>query len=368
MNDRRTLFGYILGFITAAICVGLAWALWPKPTPPRPVSLDQLRAELVRGDEAYMAPLPEAVKAELTRFEAVIGNADNPTNAKPHDTMLVKPHPSMVSVLRPNVSIDAFMLTSPRAINLDPPVMFLRRGDYEKLSEATRQWVDENTRMRRQVSTDADGHRTTLPPVSQSTKVLVVGDSVPFGVSVNDADTVASQLQKRGEQKFQVVNAAVGGYSNDQVLQVVEREFDRTDYAAIVYVACQNDFMLSEDWAAEVPPTFAKLKQLADGRPVVILLHTYLQPNIAPILLEFGWEQDMLDKTQAIRDAARQSSAQHGFTHLDWTDIVRQYREEAGTVFSPFALYVDHCHLSAAGNALASQAIHEALPAAVRGQ
>lgn len=305
MNDRTTLFGYILGFLTAAVCLGLAWALWPKPTPPRPVTLDQLRAEFNPGDEPLLTPLPEPVKEELTRFEAVIGNADNPTNAKPHDTMLVKPHPTLVSVLRPNVAIDAFMLMSPRAINLDPPVMFLRRGDYEKLTPETRQWVDDNSRMRHQVSINGDGHRTTLPAVSHPAKVLVVGDSVPFGVSVNDADTVASQLQRRGEQTFQVVNAAVGGYSNDQVLEVVERELDRSDYSAIVYVACQNDFMLSEDWAAEVPPTFTKLKQIADGLPVVILLHTYLQPNVAEILHEFGWEQDALDKTQELRDAAR---------------------------------------------------------------
>jgi hypothetical protein len=47
---------------------------------------------------------------------------------------------------------------------------------------------------------------------------------------------------------------------------------------------------------------------------------------------------------------------------VDWTDIAEEIREQEGTIFSPWALYVDHAHLSARGNRLFAERIRAAFP------
>jgi hypothetical protein len=50
-----------------------------------------------------------------------------------------------------------------------------------------------------------------------------------------------------------------------------------------------------------------------------------------------------------------------GFWYADWSDIVEEHRRSARSVLSPFALYVDRCHLSRIGTRLMAKQIHALL-------
>ena len=70
---------------------------------------------------------------------------------------------------------------------------------------------------------DGNGHRRTLPAVSSDKELLMIGDSVTFGVGVNDAETAASQLQASLGDSYRVINTGVGGYTGQQAYTVADQ-------------------------------------------------------------------------------------------------------------------------------------------------
>jgi len=139
--------------------------------------------------------MPASLIDELSALDAVIGNAGNPTGAREHDTMLVRPDSELGYVLRPGVSVDAYQVHSVESLNIDPPVVYVRTGS--ALSPELQAYLDLNTRVRYRYTIDADGFRRTVPDVAAPRKILMVGDSGLFGVRVDDDATLWSQLQQR---------------------------------------------------------------------------------------------------------------------------------------------------------------------------
>ena len=60
-------------------------------------------------------------------------------------------------------------------------------------------------------------------PVAGRTRVVMLGDSITFGVGVTDAETFSALLEERSE-RFEVINLAVEGYGTDQELIRLERD------------------------------------------------------------------------------------------------------------------------------------------------
>jgi hypothetical protein len=60
------------------------------------------------------------------------------------------------------------------------------------------------------------------PLVRAKRKILVVGDSVAFGVGVKDGETFSSHLQELMGNARKVVNAGVGGYDGFQAFQIAD--------------------------------------------------------------------------------------------------------------------------------------------------
>ena len=133
-------------------------------------------------------------------------------------------------------------------------------------------------------------------------------------------------------------------------------------YAALVYVACENDF----DDRQEPELLLARFKTIADrfGGHVIVILETYLEYNSRDVLLEEGWSDESLSWTDHVRAAAAKASADLGFRFGDWSDVVDDDRRSKRTIFAPFALYADHSHLSPAGLRLLAGQIHALLTAA----
>ena len=81
---------------------------------------------------------------------------------------------------------------------LDPVNAFWDPG--KTLSPKVRDFISRYGVREVAVTTDAWGERRTLPESHAERTVIVVGDSITFGVLVDDSETLASQLQSRDPQ------------------------------------------------------------------------------------------------------------------------------------------------------------------------
>jgi lysophospholipase L1-like esterase len=306
--------------------------------------------------------LPDEIRDELTTLDAVVENAGNPTNAREHETLLTQRDEQLGYVLRPGSRISAYMLRAQNPLNIDPPVMHMR-SDAE-LSHALRTYLAQQTRLHYSYSISEKGFRRTVPAVESERKILMVGDSVLFGVGVNDDDTLASSFQKLAGDSHQVVNAGVGGYSGLQALQVANKLLAEDTYVALIYATSQNDFTLSGgSYAAsarEVLKEFATVKQKF-SRPVIVLVVGHMEYMLHDILGEAGWRQSRIDRSQQLFDELPTIVRDLGMAYVDSRAIFEEQTKRTKTILGRAALYADHAHLSALGNRLAAEKIYDAL-------
>jgi lysophospholipase L1-like esterase len=68
--------------------------------------------------------------------------------------------------------------------------------------------------------------------------------------------------------------------------------------------------------------------------------------------MENGWTKEKIDKTHSLRRFLRKLSKKNGIKFYDWSSVVRNFMRTEKSIFSRFALYADHCHLSSLGNQL----------------
>jgi hypothetical protein len=165
--------------------------------------------------------LQDNLLKELITLDAVVDNADNPTQQLSHYTILVHRDAEVGWALIPKAHISLYTLKALNPLNFDPPVLALRSD--AKISDDLRSYINTQARLHYTYTVDADGFRTTLPTVESQHKLLMVGDSVLFGEAVNDDSTMASYLQKMVRESFRVVNAGVGGFSGEQALQMAKK-------------------------------------------------------------------------------------------------------------------------------------------------
>jgi len=112
--------------------------------------------------------------------------------------------------------------------------------------------------------------------------------------------------------------------------------------------------MGKDDWIQEANNILARIKTISQrfGDNVVIVLHTYMEYTLRDIFHENGWMQKRIEKTHALRSALPEMCKEYGYDYYDWTDIVADFMKREKSIFSRFALYADHCHLSPLGNRL----------------
>jgi lysophospholipase L1-like esterase len=304
----------------------------------------------VERDDTSLS-LPDDVRSELSRAKAPIDNAGNPTGATEHDTYLVQPDPDLRYVLRQNVRVSAHMLRSPSALNLDPPVLYL--DDSRTYSDRVRDYLAKESRLDYSYSTDSQGFRRTVPEVVSADEILIIGDSVPFGVGVDDAATAASALQALAGARYRIVNAGVGGYDGYQASLLAERVSSSHRYSGLIYVACQNDF----DDVAQAAEVLNRVRALSNRfqQRVIVMLVTYMEYNLRDVLLDRGWSAQQIAGTDALRQGLPGLASRAGFEYADWTDIVSQFARDQKSIFARFGLYVDHAHLSPLGNRLMAE-------------
>jgi len=307
--------------------------------------------------------LPDDVLRELDDLNAVVDNAGNPTKQRPHYTILVEEDQRVGWKLRPNVSVSAFQLRALNPVNLDPPVIVIPSD--AKISERLHAYLERQTRIRYRYTVDSERHRRTVPFVESRESILLVGDSVGFGDGVNDDMTIASWLQQMISNEYRVINAAVGGYSGYQALETAKMNAEQRQHGALIYIACQNDFMDEygvsyADQARKVLSQFAALKGVFDGN-ILVVLTPYLEYSLDDVLLKDGWYREMVEETHKLRKALPVICQMLGLQYIDGATLIDADLQGSGSVLSRFALYVDNAHLSPAGNRLFAASIHSRL-------
>ena len=354
--------GNITSFLLATVLVGfLVLRIGPD------AFLNKLsRAYHLAVGDVQVLDLPAEVRAELVSLGAVVENADNPTGARGHDTILTKRDPELGWALRPDARISGFVLKAENPLNWNPPIIYLPAGQLG--SSRLQQYLKSHSRLQYAYSIDAQGFRVTLPRVQSPHKILLVGDSVLFGVGVNDDATIASQLQRILGNSAQVVNAGVGGYNGPQLWERADRLSRDGAYDALVYVACQNDFMVSKEgpYVGQAKASMEHFGALGGRFPrgVLVLLQTTMEYVLYDVLLDSGgWPREMIEGSEQLRRELPLLASSHGLGYLDWSQIVDAFELDQGSVFARFALYTDHVHLSPLGNRLAAESICRGLQA-----
>jgi hypothetical protein len=99
------------------------------------------------------------------------------------------------------------------------------------------------------------GHDLPIPKAGDRTRVVVLGDSIAFGLDVSDDETFTHVLDAR-DNGIEAANLAVQGYGPDQELLVLMNEGLRLDPDVVVLAFC-----LANDLADAVLPV-----SLYDGR------------------------------------------------------------------------------------------------------
>ncbi len=353
-GQRSDVFSYLTGLLTATAIFFLLLLFVGYKTGFSKI-FTKLRNDFFTSEPFQKVLfLPPNILEELIQLKAPIDNAKNPTNVSFHDTFLSRPDTELGYALRPDVRISANMLRSTKPINVDPPVLYLKDDGNLEYSTDLKIYLKEQSRIEYLYSTDSHGFRKTVPNVQSGKKILIIGDSVAFGVGVDDEDTAASHLQKMVGEQYEIINTGVGGYSGQQALLMAKKLSNEQDFAGLIYIACQNDFMEVEDWSAEAHDVLRKINTISNrfDNNVIVVLETFMEYNLRDFFLSEGWSDQKIHKTDSLRQAFPKMTKEFGFAYHDWTESVSNFMQEEKSIFSRFALYADHAHLSSLGNRL----------------
>ena len=94
--------------------------------------------------------------------------------------------------------------------------------------------------------TDKDGYRIPYPnyiyPKNPQKKVLIMGDSVSFGVGIKEEYSFPGLLRKKFH-KNQIINASVTGYNIDNYKFLTDKIVDNNKFDLGILVLCLNDII-----------------------------------------------------------------------------------------------------------------------------
>ncbi len=234
--------------------------------------------------------------------------------------------------------------------NFDPLDYFYDTD--RQLPDEVRTFLDRYSFGAVQLTTNEHGERLTLPSVELPDKILVAGDSMGMSAMVDDSETLASQLQA-ADSRHQYINIGIGGADAEAVVCALQRAAQRYtgQIRAVIYPFSENDFGKAKPYQhpQELVPWLEKYRTENGIRAFSLIYMSYIY-NTVPELTripghkEYGYSRHAEEKTELL-GLARQA----GFRVFDYTDIVREEQELAGSLYAGLALYVDHQHLSRLG-------------------
>ncbi|MFC1808786.1 SGNH/GDSL hydrolase family protein [Candidatus Omnitrophota bacterium] len=357
-------FGFLIGLLVAIIGGFFLFNINLKTRYAN--GLEHLKVALL-GNQLYQKESPitlavipsNTVLQELSEKGAVFDNTRDLTNhgVGVHSSFAVKKDPLTGYVLAPDIKIHAYFLKTSIQRNIDPPLLYLNGHlDY---SDDVKKYLKEETVLAYQMTSDENGNRTTLPKVSAKKKVLIVGDSVAFGLGVDDQNTLASQLQIMLGNSYQVVNAGVSGYGTKEILATIEKHRNQ-QYAHLIYVACSNDFRnYNDSYVRNLQELIENLQLYRSSFDKISLsLNLYIYEAI-PHYFNPEKANAFERRMEKLNSRFLKPEDSHDFQFFNWYTIANQYQTKGKSLLSAFSLYADHVHLSKQGNYEFAKAIYQ---------
>ncbi len=252
------------------------------------------------------------------------------------------------------------------------------------------------------VAINNEGFRDHGGPADADSSILLIGDSVTFGVGVESDSTFAGRLQG-AHPSIKVVNASAIGYSLEDYHEILPFVLERTRnirHAFICYAL--NDFTPTLSRKQDVPPLWAArglfrehskfyvfLKGTLFDRSEDYFLYDYefYSRESAELARTFSLLESLVDSLQKQHvpvtvilvpyeyqlrtDDPKYSLPQdklRAFMHsrnIDYIDTEPLFRRD-GSASKTYFLYADHMHLSSAGHAIVFTALESVLADAPR--
>ncbi|HEX4924020.1 MAG TPA: SGNH/GDSL hydrolase family protein [Bdellovibrionales bacterium] len=252
---------------------------------------------------------------------------------------------------------------------------------------------------------NSQGLRGRAEPDPSREHVLLLGDSVAFGYGVNEGETIADELE-RLMPEYQVVNAAVSGYSLDQYNMVARRWLPALNPRFVVTVIFSGndvEYSLADQGHGKQKPYFERGRNrelIARGAPISkyscvnVIMRSWLlqstglyrfvynglcpprklEPSLIPeilgdiaerartagaqpLFLLSGFDSDTEPAARSKNHVwLRETLARGGWPYIDMGDAVHESRLHAYTLFLE-----DKVHLTKEGNAFYAMIIAESL-------
>lgn len=319
------------------------------------------------SEEIAAAPSEEMVKAladsdvlvdeaslrkflpEMRKLNMMMGNTFFNELVTP-EARITYEDPKLGLWMKPNLSVGcAFVRTVLYGAHSenDPLTITIPSASRPRVSRELNEWLARYSAAPVSLHTDGMGFRKTVPESAATNIVLVLGDSVAFGVMISDEQTLASRLQQRDPSHRYITDAVPGGSGADNLRRLEDR-IARWGSAikGVVYVHCEND--LSKQPADYIIP---KLMQTLNSGNIpwkVFVSQRYYYTSM-PEIRQNVKTPKRLHKHALLMQEVRK--APFDFV-LDCGDLVRDYQREKGSLFAGYALHVDHCHYSDEGTRL----------------
>jgi hypothetical protein len=202
------------------------------------------------------------------------------------------------------------------------------------------------------LTTNAFAERVTVPLIEQPRKVVVAGGSAAFGLLLDDANSLASRLQKRDNSR-QYVTLAVPEGAAEQVVcnltKAMPRYRGQVDELIYFYSEADLDTGNKLGTPEEV---ISALKNLAQNESIgkVTIFYSPLIYSLAPQFTRYrGYASDRLPNRQAVKERLRKIVDGAGFGWLDIGEVALEASKAQGTEFSVLNNFADDRNLSLQG-------------------
>lgn len=307
-----------------------------------------------------VSDIPDWVIDDLKSIGGGVENAGNPTKVSRELGKLTISDNLLTFKLRPSTKLQLYALPSRNLKNLNPPQIFFPSGAF--LTKDLKRWLKENALYEYQYTVNREGNRLTLPAIESNRKIVIVGDSVAFGIGVDDKHTSSSALQKLIGDTYQVINLGVGSYQADQIYNVARFSRHKSQETTLIYIACQNDFWGEHGFDVEefkkVSGKFAALKGSGDYKDLIIILTPYVQFSHRKLLGD--WPQSVLHVVnEGFKTQIPEIGRNYNYTSINLYHEIEKLKIEQKTPFAGLELFHDQGHFSAKGNEFIAQLIFE---------
>ena len=190
-------------------------------------------------------------------------------------------------------------------------------------------------------------------------RIMVVGDSLTYGVGIEKKFTYPAILQRLLSTEFrvEVLNLGISGYQSEDTLENIKKFLPKLEPDLLIYGVCLNDYLpsgrgqsASDDWALPLPVAWkdffiqrTRVAQLARDAYHQLLLQTDLRLDfLDDILLDFEGYQGRFsrDVTEMARFAKKNETP---FISM----VLHQSPATSGRVHA--IITATEAHLAAAG-------------------